>query len=920
MATFIREVLIDIQQKGLDPSQLSFVFPNKRAGLFLKHEWIALSQKTGFAPEIYSIEEFIEELSGLRQISRTKLLFEFYQVYKSVMNEDQTESFDNYLKWAAVLLNDFNELDQYLIDTDHLFSYLTAIDNLEHWSKSSQPTDITKSYLEFRKHFKALYSKLYDRLLNSNLAYNGMIYREAVNSLEAFIQNCGERRFVFLGFNALNRAESRILQELIQLNLANVYWDAHKDFINNPHHNAGYFMRTYIQDWQQYENEPFQWIHDDSGLNKEIDVIQIQKQIGQAKMIGEILEKKIKDGGSLNSTAIILGDEAMLVPLLNSLPPNVGQMNITMGIALRQVLLAALFQSFFILHRKKSTRFYYKEVLEILSHPFVAKFITADSNSPVAEVMNIIKERNITFLGKEKIKTLMKGSNVELIDLLFSETNGDPQELLNRCQDLIKIMKSHLVAEESPNLIWLEQLYAFNKLFIQVSELFNEYDDVKTIDSLYELYKQLLLQETLDFKGEPLSGLQIMGMLESRVIDFDHVIISSVNEGILPAGGMNSSFIPFDLKLEYGLPTYNEKDSVYAYHFYRLLHRADQITLLYNSDPDFVKGGEKSRFIKQLEISNRDLNHIIVNPKLPQPDPGLAQITKTPDVMHIIEERAKNGFSPSALLLYIRNPIDFYKRYVLGIKDPDEMEEEITPSTLGTIVHESMRELYEPFMGRFLKSDELKSVLKQLEPTVEKYFNQFFKEGEIQSGKNLIIFEVAKQFIRNFIAKEIEQLKSGAEIEILGLEMNIDCSLVTEGRSKPVKLIGQIDRVDRFNGVIRIIDYKTGRVELNQLEIVNWEDITSDYAKFNKSFQLLTYAYMFNQNRPEIKDFESGIYSFKNMKGGFLRFSKKDRSGVGAKKESQLNSKVLSSFKMELDQLISEICDPELDFIEKQEQ
>ena len=429
----------------------------------------------------------------------------------------------------------------------------------------------------------------------------------------------------------------------------------------------------------------------------------------------------------------------------------------------------------------------------------------------------------------------------------------------------------------------------------------------------------MLSSETLDFQGEPLQGLQIMGMLESRVLDFETVIISSVNEGVLPSGKSNNSFIPFDVKLENKLPTYKEKDAVYTYHFYRLLQRAKNVYILYNTEADVLTGGEKSRFITQLELEGiHNISHEIIAPSVPVINPNLNIVNKTADTIQRLTEVARKGFSPSSLTNYIRNPIDFYYQKLLKIREQSNVEEIVAANTLGTVVHNTLEDFYKEFIGEFLTVEKIKKLKNKIVERVTYHFTNEYKEGDITKGKNLIIFEIAKRYVSNFLELEINDLKAGNEIKIVAIEAENHVKIEISELTFPVYLTGKVDRVDEYNGVTRIIDYKTGKVENNSVEIINWKDITTDYKKYSKSFQVLMYAYMMQLSGNLSSPVEAGIISFKNLSAGVLKFSKKDKPGAYAKKETLITEETLNSFYNELKQLIIEICNKDIPFTEKE--
>ncbi|MFD2822606.1 PD-(D/E)XK nuclease family protein [Lacinutrix iliipiscaria] len=914
MTTFILDVLKDLQNRNKDLSSLIFVLPSKRAGTFLKHQISQIVDQTILAPKIISIETFVEDLSQLKKTSNTELLFVFYNVYLELTDKDNQEPFDSFSKWAQILLQDFNEIDRYLIPQEKIFNYLSAIQDLKHWSTEENKTDFVKRYLLFWNKINLYYTQFVEQLLELKTGYQGLIYREAVENLESYIQNNSKTQHVFLGFNALNSAEGIIIQELLQNDLAEVFWDIDQNFFNNLNHDAGLFTRQHHKNWKYYKNNAFNWKSNHYKKEKNIEVFGIPKNIGQAKFIGTLLKEIKEKKNNLEQTAVVLADENLLTPTLNALPKSIDALNITMGLPLQYIPLSSLFDQLFNLHKKASNTFYYKDVIAIISHQFIRPLFNDNNVDVASKITSTILSNNIVYLTVERLKAL-SGASENIIDTLFVMKQNNVKNLLENCSQLILTIKTELDKNKASNKLSLEYLYRFNELFNELTRLNTEYYYIQDIKTLHSVYKELLSNATLDFQGEPLQGLQVMGMLESRVLDFETVIISSVNEGILPSGKTNNSFIPFDLKLEYGLPTYKEKDAVYTYHFYRLIQRAKNVYILYNTEADVLTGGEKSRFITQLELEQiHPIKHKIVTPKVNVFNNALIQIKKTDAILNEIKKIGVKGFSPSSLSNYIRNPIDFYYQKVLGIKEQEDVEESIAFNTLGTVVHNTLEDLYLDFIGQFLTIDALNNLKPKINKTVSHHFKNEYKEGDITKGKNLIIFEIAKRFVLNFIDLEINDLKEGNKIKIIALEEKNDALLTIPEIDFPIKLTGKVDRIDSYNGTTRIIDYKTGKVSQNQVEIANWEDLLTDYKKHSKSFQVLMYAYMMHQEHKTTLPIEAGIISFKNLNAGFLKFAEKE----GKNKKVLISEETLLNFEIELKKLILEIYNPEINFVEKE--
>lgn len=915
MTTFIFDVIKDLQKSNSNFSNLTFIMPSKRAGLFLKHQLSQVANKTIFAPSIISIETFIEDLSELIKISNTELLFEFYNTYTQLTKESEKDTFEVFSKWAQVLIQDFNEIDRYLIPQDNIFNYLSAIKEIEykHWSLEEEQSDLIKKYLSFWNKLASYYSHFTDVLLSKKIGYQGLIYREAVENLESYIQSNNKKQHIFLGFNALNTAEETIIQELLQNDMAKIYWDIDQEFFNNLKHDAAIFARQHKANWLYFKKHPFNWITNNYSNHKNISVFGIPKNIGQAKHIGSILNSLKDKNPSLQNTAVVLGDENLLIPTLNSLPNDIEALNITMGFPLKSIPLASLFESLFHVHKTYSILFYYRDVINIVSHQFIS--ILFQNNA--SKIIETIDNNNLVFLSADRLKEMAPETS-ETIDLLFLNWDG-VDKVLENCLQLILYIKTYLDRDKISNLLSLEYLFRFNELFNELVRLNSKYSHIKDITTLHCIYKELLTSETLDFQGEPLKGLQVMGMLESRVLDFETVIVSGVNEGILPSGKSNNSFIPFDVKIENNLPTYKEKDAVYTYHFYRLLQRAKNIYLLYNTEADVLTGGEKSRFITQLELDPiHQIKHAIVAPQVPVIEAKLNIVEKNDNVLEILKDVAENGFSPSSLTNYMRNPIDFYYQKVLKIREFEEVEETVAANTLGTVVHNTLEDFYKPFIGTFISIDSIQNLKNKITETVMLHFANVYKEGDIKTGKNLIVFEIAKRYVSNFLDLEIQDLKAGNQIKIMAIETKNIVQVDIEQLDFPVKLTGMVDRIDERNGLIRIIDYKTGKVEQAEVEVVNWEDITLDYKKYSKSFQVLSYAYMMQLAGSIKLPIEAGIISFKNLNKGFLKFAKKDRIGPNAKKDTLITQETINNFSIELKQLILEICNKEIPFTEKE--
>ena len=893
-------------------TQCIFILPSKRASLFLKKAISKAEGKTTLSPEIYSIEEFIENISGLVTANSTSQIFELFAAYQKI-GDYEKESFDSFLKWGQTLLQDFNEIDRHLVDASQLYQNIAAIQEVNHWSLTPDKTEMIENYLHFWKHLESIYEEFNSNLKNKGLGHQGLIYKSAVQNLDSYIQK-EKKSHLFIGFNALNTAEIQIIQTILKESNSSIYWDIDSYFLEDQIHDASHFIRKYQATWYILKNKPLQGISTNYLSEKNINIIGVPKNISQVNYVGNLIaDINTKSPEHLKNAALILGNENLLNPLINAIPKNISTVNITMGQKLETTTMASFFLNLIDFHESKTQKgWFHKNFLQLLTHSYTSLLLESIDLS-TDSIVKIIKTNNWSYIGSEQINTLIPSKQQKTLSLLAEVKS--PIDLISLFLALIQQFRT--IPTVSKDGLLMEQLYKFFTIFNQLKDLCTNYSFITNLKSLKHLYSQLITVETLDYQGDPVDGIQIMGMLESRLLDFETVILTSVNEGILPSGKSNNSFIPFDLKTKHGLPTYKEKDAVYTYHFYRLLQRAKNIYLIYNTEPDVLEGGERSRLITQLltDENRTDITESIAAPKIHLRNEGKKTIVKTNSLSQLIKRKASKGFSPSSLSNYIRNPISFYKQNLLNIDEVEEVEETLAANTFGIIVHDSLEELYTPFIGKNLTVAFLEDAKKQTAFVVKKNFDKSFKEGNLSTGKNFLSYHVILKYIHNFLDAELVEIKNH-QIQIVGLEKELKVSLSIAGLDFPIVLKGKLDRIDIYDGITRIIDYKTGKVEKRNVEILDWSVITEDY-QFSKAFQLLCYAFMFSKSiTQEQKTIQAGIISMKNFTDGTLLFAKKE--SARGPKNHLIDKDILIDFEQMLYQLISEICNSEIPFIEKE--
>ncbi|MCD4773659.1 MAG: PD-(D/E)XK nuclease family protein [Bacteroidales bacterium] len=928
-------------------SDICIVLPNRRASLFLKKHISNKISKPVWSPEIFSIEDFICKLSGYRIIDRISLLFEFYETHKTIEGKDVQE-FENFMEWGSVLLHDFNEIDQYLVDPEKLFGYLTDAKAISIWNLDMSPlTEFQHKYLKFYNSLIKYYNHLSKSLLKKNLAYQGLAYREVNENIYKIIRKIKWKKIVFAGFNALTTAEENIIKTLIKNHNAEILWDADNYYLSQSNSDksiqeAGFFLRKH------FNNKNFsssKWIENNfRESEKEINIIGIPKNIGQAKICGDILSNNKFIDDKSAQTAIALADENLLMPVLNSIPESIREMNITMGLPLQLTPLADLFESIFAMHDNATKlskarsaeveKFYLRDILKIIQHSFISGFseilfgITKEELNSIKH--NLIKSSNIFFSKNELIKyySLCPEYGKNTLGKFFSNWEN-PSSALANFSNLISAIKKSLIKHKQNTSneykVELEYLFNFSLIIKRLKDILNEFSAIKTIRSLRLIFKQIVRSSNIPFFGEPLKGLQIMGILETRTLDFENLIMLSVNEDIIPKAKNQNSFIPFEIKKIFKLPTYKDRNAVYAYHFYRLLQRSKNIYLLYNTEPDTLGGGEKSRFIHQiiheLEKYNPKIN---INEKILALSPdkekteASIQIKKTNDVLEKIRKKADSGFSASSLNTYINCPLQFYFRDIAKIREIENIEETIDSATLGNVIHKVLKELFEPYKNIILQKSDIDKIKKELNHILTKTFETEFNSGNINFGKNLLIVNVAKNFINDFLKSEKEFIRKNAsssnQLHIKHLEENFKSEIIISNDSSKnkisAKIIGTVDRIDVIGNTLRIIDYKTGKTQAKELNLKDWEELKKN-TTFSKSFQLLIYTWLYFKNHSiSEQTIEAGIIPLSKISNGILNIKLPDADVI--------NQDTILIFENELKNIITEIFNPEIEFKQTQ--
>lgn len=931
------------QQYGAEIHRLAFVFPNRRAGLFFQKYLSEISEKPLFSPSILTINDLFMQLSGKHPADKIQMLFRLYELYKQ--RSGSSESFDEFIYWGEMLLNDFDDIDKYMVDARMLFrnvSDLKSLDDDFNYLSPEQVQAIRSFWSSFypkgdspnQQHFLELWEILYDlyaglrtSLAKDGCGYDGMIFREVVEQLEKEpMSDFPFDQVVFVGLNALSVSEERLLLALQKKGVADFYWDYVGPWVTDPDNNASFFLernlRLFPSRVQLPVTEPVQ---------AEIRVMGVPSAIGQAKQVYPILqaladEQQLTDESALR-TAIVLPDEHLLVPVLNAIPEAIQHINVTMGYPLAGTPVAALME--YILTLQKNIRyidrvpvFYFRDVLPILNH----QYVMAAAPEEVSQLVKDMTARNRIYVHAADL------NRHELLSILFTPVQNTEElsdylihvlEALNAClrNNRPNPDDEEMISNNTQTTADIEQEFIFHYFATvnRMKEVMREAKIEMRLDTYFRLLKRMTDLITIPFEGEPLSGLQVMGVLETRALDFDRLIILSMNEGIFPLKKAANSFIPYNLRRGFGLPTYEHQDSVWAYHFYRLIRRAKQVTLLYDTRTTGLQTGEVSRFVHQLRYHYQYplIDELVVYDVASSAVPPIS-VQKTAEVEKLLSDFLSGGpraLSASAINTYLDCPLKFYFSVLEQIQEEDEITETVERDVFGSILHKVMEDLYAPFKGKLVTADLLKLLRKDqplLTGTIARAFAElFFKSPVVRplEGENFLTGEM----IRKYAEKILEQDARFTPFHYIESEKKVRAT-ITLSDKRAVQLKGFIDRVDSLDRVLRIVDYKTGS---GKLEFESVEGLFDKEAKDRPKavMQVFLYAWMYQQ-LPEYTGMpiQPAIYYLRTL---FQRsFNPVVEQKKGRGKADKVNSfqDFASDFEGKLRQCLDEIFNLDIPF------
>jgi hypothetical protein len=906
--SFLGNVVQTLKAQKPDWENMCFVLPNRRAQLFLQKELTAALEGPLILPQSFSIDDFVVAISTLKPATDLEQQQALYQSYcVSIDKKEKPNSFETFLGWSTPLLKDLNTIDQYLVDRKAFFSYMSSLPEIRAWGQAQDK--LIQDYKAFWERLPEMYYEFMHRLEEIGKTTPGMCYRMSTELLETFLQHNSKTQFVFCGFNALSPSEIFIVRELLTQGRAQVFWDIDKEMLDDELHQAGRFIRGYISSWPEYKQQPFDQAHTFFHAPKSIEATEVQQQVGQAKEIGSILAK-MDHQRDWSKTAVVLADESLLMPLLYALPSSIEKLNITMGFPLDQHPTAIFVNALLKMALRQTAKgFYFADVESVLSMPETKALFTSSAPN-VDTVLEQAKKDHRGYVDTAFIKAIVPKAAHERVDTLF-RLNGTPDQWV---ADMLEVLPLFYDVQQSQA---IKQAYslAVEKLMVllsQIKEVAAALNQTFSFSLLRNLYSQLSAGQKLNFVGAPLEGLQILGVLETRAIDFDNVLMAGVNEGLLPGQSVQPSWIPYEVKKAFGLPTQDEQDAIFTYHFYRLMYRATKVKLFYNGTTDGIQVGERSRFIRQWAFdcpeAHKWQEHTQEVPFVPPPS-SHKSVPKTAAVMEKLAELAKHGFSPSGLNVFVKDGYAFYKRYLLGLREEDELETFFSHKTYGTLIHNALEALYTPHVGKQLTQADCKEMIARVDTVVDEIVKR--EHPQNISGKNVLALAAIKRNIQNVITHEQADIQQGNVIEIIALEQKLSMTQAVAGIDAPVTFKGTVDRVDKHNGTIRVLDYKTGQTQ--DLGIMDWTDLAYDPER-GQARQLLLYAMLWNTHNPDNLAAQAGIIALKQYKKGVLYVGEK--ASPRGKVSPTLDASHMKKAAIVFDQLVQALFDPNDPFSE----
>jgi hypothetical protein len=908
--------------------RVGVVLPSRRAVFFFKQELARLADRPFLAPDVWAIDDFVFERTGLQPADPVGLLFELFDVYRDL---DPGIQFERYTGWASTLLGDFDRVDQYLAPAKAVFSWVSEAKAIERWDLGTgwkpAPGSASEKYFRLFEYLSPAYENLRKRLLNKNLAYRGLAYRRlAEQPYECLIEPNAHDFCYFVGFNALSQSEEAFITYLIGKGRAETLWDTDEYYMDPRRGNeAGALLRKYKFDEAGRFGPARHWKWQSDGLlrgEKTIHLVGVPNASMQPKVAGELYRRwreaekgqtEAEKNPAALKTAIVLGDENLLLPLLYSLDESVAEFNVTMGVSLRNSMLFTLVDAWFEAQRnlveirtrdgevRRVPKFSHRHVLRLLNHPFIRRYEASlegslfRTDSPVRRAVRAITDENRVFLDEKELLDL--GNGHELFVALFTRWNDQPAVALRQCFRLVDLLRQ--VYRQKDDALETEYLYLFYTLLKRLESLLEaRRQELVGIRAFRTLLYELIRQTSIPFSGEPISPLQVMGMLETRTLDFERVIVLSVNEGNLPSGKRLNSLIPFEAAVEFGLPTHGEQDAVTAYHFFRLLQRAKEIVLIHTQPTGEGQRAEKSRFLLQIEheLARANPNIRLLRPTVTFKATQAAEVPatdgvvwKTPALRELLRrDLADRGVFPTHLNQFVECSMRYYFARVAGLREQtQELDESLGSDQFGRWLHKTLEEIDRHLLAESpeVTPERLRRVRDEVPDWLQRTFAEVYPNLPFGQGVNHVQYLIARKLLTDFYDHQLADERL-FPLRILGLEQQLtaDVAVPVGDETVTLKIGGRLDRIDRLSdGTLRVIDYKTGKVEAREVTVSESleTDLLTNPDK-GKLRQLWLYKYLVTNELiypsnsqleysfGEVPPIVTGIYSFRNIKNGLF--------------------------------------------------
>jgi len=930
MQYFLQEVAKDVYSRHKDNlGQITMVFPNRRAGLYFRQYLSENIKQPVWSPDVYTINDLMQQFSGLQLTDSMMLIFDMHQFFNR--EKGYNEPFDEFYFWGEMLLRDFDDIDKYLVDPGDLFQNLASIKSMEDqfsyltdeqieairrfWDtfKVGQLSDEQSDFLSIWEILYNVYIQLNQLLDDKQYAYEGKIYRAVSDLIRSNRLNPQAEKYIFVGFNALTPCEKKLFHYLKNQEKAEFYWDYDEYYLHN--HEAGRFIRENLKEF------PNMLEHISSGMNSEKNIrfLNTSYDIAQAKILPELLKDKKVPANDPNNTAIVLPDEHLLLPVLNSLPDTIDGINVTMGYPVSITPAYSLLLALIELQKNAKTTdqealFYHKNVLSILNHQYIGLL----KDDETENLIHRIKKHNKVYVKADELR---EKEFMKKIFVLPENYESLSDYLLDNYHHFYRILKERGKEDISVSLE-LECIYNVYLTVKRVKEIFTEREVEINVETYLRILERIVQNQNIPYEGEPLSGLQVMGILETRALDFDHLLVLSMNEGIFPKADSTPSFIPSSLRKGFGLPTYEFNDAIYAYYFYRMLQRSKNVTLIYNSGSDGIQTGEMSRFMQQLKYeSHFNIVENTVVSGISTPEIQEIQVAKSKEVLDKLEaynslNDDSKTLSPSALNKFLACPLQFYFRYIAGLKEPEEITENVDLPLFGSLLHKALELLYDSYIGKEIVVDDLKRMERDntqienaiLEAFRKEYFTDIPNKQQIKlSGKNILIKEILQKYIKQFL--KVDQQFAPFTVKSLENEYSASIEFDVNGDRKQVTFSGIIDRLDVNKEGVRVIDYKTGKPEQSFKDIPGLFDARGNH----KALQALLYSKMYNESEQADKEIVPGLYFIRNLFNNGFQYTLK----LGRKKV--IYQQVADALDENLKSALSNLFDPEQDFYQTED-